>query len=517
AGAGDNAFFARFANKIYGFKSGDMTAEVIVDLLNSDIDPAYIGRVFAAENGEFLAARLDGSEMITSLSRLTPDPDAVLGDKALLQLATLWLDPVTRGAVLDFNRTSKTARIEVLDFDRDLTRFDLALIGQSPADLYSFNGGYGLDAVKYVSKGVFADLYPLLDADETLSRGDMFQNVLDAASIGGSLYYATPFFTVNTLAGKESVFGDVSAITPEELENVADKYPDASIYEIMAAAPVQQAWVPLVLSNMSRYVNLETGEVNFDGPEFIAQLRLSERMPLGLDFASLDIMEFMNDYPARRANGEVLLEAVAISGPRAARTLETELFGEPVALVGVPTYGENGGRISPHTVYTVSSVTEHPEEAWSFIASMLSEDFEPRFENSYYVAGRVVRDEKLTLNKNIFERRVAEEMTPLAERDISNGMLVSEFSMARLASWPVFSLDELDMTLPKYQSYALTETDAARVREAIEGATVLTAHDTALMNIALEELGAFYAGVKTAEETARLIQSRAALYVAEQG
>ncbi|MDR1329092.1 MAG: hypothetical protein LBK23_05790, partial [Oscillospiraceae bacterium] len=40
AGAGDNAFFARFANKIYGFKSGDMTAEVIVDLLNSDIDPA---------------------------------------------------------------------------------------------------------------------------------------------------------------------------------------------------------------------------------------------------------------------------------------------------------------------------------------------------------------------------------------------------------------------------------------------------------------------------------------------
>ena len=41
-------------------------------------------------------------------------------------------------------------------------------------------------------------------------------------------------------------------------------------------------------------------------------------------------------------------------------------------------------------------------------------------------------------------------------------------------------------------------------------------YDQSLMEIISDEAGAFFAGEKTAEETARLIQNRVQLYMAEQ-
>jgi hypothetical protein len=106
-------------------------------------------------------------------------------------------------------------------------------------------------------------------------------------------------------------------------------------------------------------------------------------------------------------------------------------------------------------------------------------------------------------------------MKPLTER--VGTLIINEVPATApyLASFAYESVDELDMTLPKLQSYALTEEDIARVRDAIEAASTLSASDTTALNIINEELGAYYAGAKTAEETVRLIQSRVALYVGE--
>jgi hypothetical protein len=527
AGAGEHSFYSQQGStKLFGFDD-TMTPETVIDFVHSDIDISYLYMFAAAENGEFLAVKRDGGGIKRSLVRLVPNPDATLGGKALLRLSTPYLDEVTHNAVLEFNRTSKLARIEITEFSNDITKFDLDIMSKDPPDLFSFatgsglnfdSGGVasGLNIVKYISKGVFADLYPYLDADDGISRDDLFSNILDATATGEKLYLITPFFSIATLAGKQSIFGDTGSITPEELEAIADKYPDAAIYdELFRFYDGQEAWMRKMLRSLSRFVDLSTGETRFDSPEFIAQLKLSERMPPMRDFTDIDYTEYAeHGYAQLRRDNEVLLEAVALTSPRDARTLETDLFGEPVALVGYPTYGENGGVISPVAEYAVSSASKNPEAAWSFIASTLAEDFEPKFRSgTVQIMSRNVKEECFALNKNVFERRAAEEMKPLTERAVEN-LTLSEFKVM-LATYPAQSLDDFDMTLPKFQSYALTETDIARVRAAIEGATTLSSGDSTVENIVNEELGAFYAKVKTAEETARLIQSRVALYVSE--
>jgi hypothetical protein len=528
AGAGAHSFYAsRGSTKILGFDIDAMEGETVIDFIHSDIDISYLSMFAAAENGEFLAVKIDSGGIKHSLVRLTPNPDATLGDKALLRLSTPYLDGLTHNAVLEFNRTSKTARVEVTEFGEDILKFDLDIMSNNPPDLFSFargstlnvdSGGVnsGINMIKYISKGVFADLYPFLDADDGISRDDLFTNVLDTTATGDKLYLITPSFTVATLAGKQSIFGDTGSITPEELEAIADKYPDAAIYdELWRFLDGQQAWMRKMLRSLSRFVDLSTGETRFDSPEFIAQLRLSERMPPIHDYENIDVNEFLEDgYRRLRREDGVLLEAVALTSPRDARTLETDLFGEPISFVGYPTYGENGGVIVPVSEYAVSSASKHPEAAWNFIASTLAEDFEPKFRSgAINISGRSLKEECFSLNKNVFERRAAEEMKPLTERSAEN-LTLSEFQIM-LATFPAQSLDDFDMTLPKFQSYALTETDIARVRAAIEGATTLSSGDSTVENIVNEELGAFYSNVKTAEETARLIQSRVALYVSE--
>jgi ABC-type glycerol-3-phosphate transport system substrate-binding protein len=529
AGSGDYSFYYKPDKEILGFKLASMTDETVMSFMNSDLDPYEFGALTAGENGEFFMAKLFGNlsngdvQKALSISRLVPNPDAALGDKTLLKLSAPYLDPLTMNAVLEFNKKSKTARIETLDYNFDTTRFDLDILSDDPPDLFSISYTYGdFNTLKYITKGVFGDLNPLLDADEDVSRDDLYANVLEASSFGGRMYFISPFFRVNTLAGKQSIFGDVSSITPGELISIADKHPDADIYSAAySQVSGQELWMQQALTGVSRYVNVETGEVSFDSPEFIEQLQLSGRMPPAVDFSSFAIDDFevyTRNYVDAHKEDKQLLEAVNIDSPRAARALETDLFGEPVAFVGFPSYGEGGGVIEPVALYAVSASSKHPEEAWSFIASMLAEDFEPKINAGvYYVMNHYVKREVLSLNKNVFERRAREEMIPLAERDLSDGVTVHEFLLQLVAAYIVPSLNDLDMTLPKYKNYALTEEDIARVRDAIEGASILAISDNTARNIVNEELGAFYAGAKTAEETAKIIQSRVSLYVSEQG
>ncbi|MDR2421511.1 MAG: hypothetical protein LBD49_05375 [Oscillospiraceae bacterium] len=520
AGSGDYAFYFMNGAEMFGFKLGEMAAETVLSFMNSDLDPYEYSysEFIAIEDSGFIAPKLDASHKARSVSRLTPNPDATLGGKTVLRLSTLYLDSLTTVAVLGFNKSSETARVEVRDFKYDTTQFDLDLMGKDPPDILCLS--QVPSDMKYISKGVFADLCPYLDADETISRGDLFGNVLEALSVDGKLYSVAPFFTVSTMAGKQSVFGDITSITPDELLAVADKYPDAAIYaSALGSVSGQEAWMQHTLQALSRYVNIETGEVSFDSPEFIAQLKLSERMPPAVDTSLLSSVEawneFLENYRNAHRENKQLLESVYIYNPRAARTLETDLFEEPVAFVGIP--GAGGGTISPGARYAVSASSENPEAAWSFISSMLAENFEPDFlgSGSIFIMNREVKQELLPLNRNIFERRAREEMTPLAERPSSDGIEIAEFLSMQLVAYVVPSLDELDMTLPKYQNYALTEEDISRVRDAIEGASELMSSDSTMLGIAFEELGAFYAGAKTAEDTARIIQSRAALYVSE--
>ena len=64
--------------------------------------------------------------------------------------------------------------------------------------------------------------------------------------------------------------------------------------------------------------------------------------------------------------------------------------------------------------------------------------------------------------------------------------------------------------------YAMTEEEFAKFEQVYESCNTVQSFDTEINNIISEEAAAFFDGQKTAEETARLIQDRVSLYVAQQ-
>ena len=69
---------------------------------------------------------------------------------------------------------------------------------------------------------------------------------------------------------------------------------------------------------------------------------------------------------------------------------------------------------------------------------------------------------------------------------------------------------------PMIEVYAMTQEQYDTVNGLIENTNRIMRYDQSLMEIINDEAGAFFAGEKTAEETAQLIQNRVQLYMAEQ-
>ena len=65
--------------------------------------------------------------------------------------------------------------------------------------------------------------------------------------------------------------------------------------------------------------------------------------------------------------------------------------------------------------------------------------------------------------------------------------------------------------------YAMTQEQYDTVNGLIEKTNRIMRYDQSLMEIISDETGAFFAGEKTAEETAKHIQNRVQLYMAESG
>lgn len=65
--------------------------------------------------------------------------------------------------------------------------------------------------------------------------------------------------------------------------------------------------------------------------------------------------------------------------------------------------------------------------------------------------------------------------------------------------------------------YAMTEDEFNLFMRVYENCNSVTAYNQEINNIINEETAAFFDGQKTAEETAKIIQDRVSLYVAEKG
>ena len=245
---------------------------------------------------------------------------------------------------------------------------------------------------------------------------------------------------------------------------------------------------------------MEAGTASFDSPEFIDYLNFAAQFPTEFDYNTFDWNDYEQD-AVRMRNGDQLLSMYGtIYGFDGVSQNFAELGGD-LCYIGFPsTSGHDGSSFSVSAPIAITTKCRDKEAAWSFIASALTDEYQ----GSQYA---------FPITKTAFDAMAEKAMEKNYEYDENGNIRLDENGEPVEISNGGFSYGDG----PMIEVYAMTQEQYDTVNGLIENTNRIMRYDQSLMEIINDEAGAFFAGEKTAEETAQLIQNRVQLYMAEQG
>ncbi len=496
-GGGNYDYFVQDETALYGIRMDEAVCEEVVNWLNSDFLGADVRTAVPLADGTFLISAYDITHMYTELWYLRPRTPEEMDAVQLISLAALDIqDDVLRYAVQRFNREHAPCRIAIREYAQDavdnaswdagVSAFEDDMTSGIVADIICLDQ---MSFERYVNKGLFADLYTCMEADADFREEDYFMNYFSSMAYGEHLYRMGYGFTIRTLAAKTEHAGEEMGITPQEMMERMATLPDGM--RPFADIGKETALTEIVLNNLGSFVDEQAGTCSFDTPEFIGLLEFCGSC--GEETMSWSENEWRALENAYRAD-RVLYRHTKFSEPGEYHTLTAGIFGgEPVTLVGYPTVQEeaNGGVFDSWSTLAMSSQTAYPEQVWSFLKLLLSEDFQSSLLNC------------LPVHRGAMAGRMEQAMTPVQYED-ADGIL---------HDMPNYYTNGTGAVEIGYATAAEMETLTAYV----EGIRDHVFTDAAIYGIVYEEAVMYFSGDSTAEQAAEKIQGRVSLYLSERG
>ncbi len=463
------------SESLYGMDLTDGSMTEILNWQESDVLPSMDKRnLLLLPDGRALFCVYGKSEPPCSYLLTARTQDEVDSMK-LISMADMgssgsedWLSRM----VSQYNRQSENCRIvtksyydsSVPDFGTEALKKDL-LDGVIP-DILASNPDYHM----FSNKGMFEDLSVWMENDPEFNKEDYVMNFLDSLRYNGRLERMGFRFAANTYAAKTEHLGDAQRLTLSDYANL--ELPEGM--ELMDGAERTRMFNALMYSQLMEFVDYQSGTCSFDSETFISLLDWFESFP--------EQAAIQDDYAFRE--DRALLFPLQIHSLKSYHATGQVVFGNAdVTLTGTPIGTEgNGGVFAPLGMITVSSSSQYKEEIWEFIKFCLREE------------NQLSDDFGLPVNRNALAAAMERDQQPPTELNKS--------------TYGYGSLSE--------EVTAATAEEAAELTAYIDGITVCGIPDDFIYNIVEEESAKCFAGDCTAEDAARIIQSRVSLYLAEQ-
>ena len=418
-------------------------------------------------------AEPDGSYILRGSSfetlRMSPAEPSELRPRVRLRLGMMGLNGQLPQAVAAFNARSADCCVELVDLkegglsdeDAILRLNTLVAAGEGP-DMLAFGNG-PLTPFPYLRKGMLRDLEADLLADGAIDP----EKLLVAAPIKrdcGGLYLLASGFYLETRLGLRETFGDVKGWSFDDYLRLARTMPSDRL--VMYNLTRDYFLAESVSRYLRKSIDWQSGSCDFDNPEFCKLLE-----------AVRDVVETPEDLNNMvfgtnlMADGYMATDLTMVNHVTAlARS--TRRIGKPVSIIGFPTPDGSCGTDMGLMPVGVLTTSKHPEACLAFLKDWL------------------LQPNQIPAYQPLFENAIEEYMqADDTERD------------------DLFS-QRLDPPL--------SDAEAQQLRELIAAVEHTTLYDRTAMDIVRQEAAAFLAGQRSAEETARLIQSRVSLYVSEQ-
>lgn len=434
--------------------------------------------IWESEEGEITVACYDGG--VTSLSRLGQGVE----EKVQLRLFALFGGDEWKEYAAEYGRRHPGMEIQVesgepgSDIGVLMNRVMAQMLSGKGPDLLIVNRP---QLEIFQEKGVLAGLSDLIPEE---TRAQIFGSVLRQGTIGEELYGIADTVSVSTLLVSEKVWAGESWTAEDVLELLEERErrgePCDRWISQSGSLTAEQMLFALALLDIggedSSLVDPEQGKCFFDTPEFIRLLEACKKYGEAPGERGYPSKE---ERLAELEGGKAL--AFPTEGDLKGFSGDMALCGEGYHCVGYPTEGGNGSRVTCYRLAAMSAETEHYELAADFLRELWG------VETQRKLATSTVRRDLLT--EGVADRHPAFDGAPaflLGERDV--------ISLGGKADGTSF--------LQEYM-------------ELLEKGKPESWWNTELRGIIQEEAGAFFAGDRSAPDTARILQNRIQNYLDE--
>ena len=480
---------------VYSYDFEDEGLQKMLDFVDSDMMSNDLYSLVEVQKNRLFGCFYDEETGNTQFGLFNKVDPSTIKDKKVLTLACYWLDSDVRRRVVEYNKTSEEYRIRVVDYNQyntsddysiGMTKMNTDIASGNTPDIIMVSSDMPVDS--YISKGLFADLNPFLEADPELNREDYTENIFEVFSQDGKWYQMVPSYYLYTIIGKASEVGETPGWTMEELNTLREeKGKDVAVFSEMTQSGVLN-YILLFAGN--QFIDWETGECHFETQEFIDLLEFANEFPKEIDYSELyEDQDYWEQQETMFRDGRALLMPYSIANIEDFKYVEKGMFGEPVTAVGFPVKQGVGSVIMYNSNFAIGAKSPYQQEAWEFIRYYLTKEYQDTINYGWPVL------------KSSLDTKMKEAQGRPFYID-ENGEKV-EYD-------DTYYIGGVEVVLDP-----LTQEDCDRVTGFLESAEDIYSYDTAIMNIVYEETAPYFDGEKTAEEVADIIQSRIYIYVNE--
>lgn len=518
----NGAFYASDSNGIYTVDPVTLEKTEILNYINSDYiyksDSNYIaledGR-FAAFTNEVKRRESDGSVQTRTygITTFTKAPAEALQPKYIITVASAGYTYNLQEQIVEFNRASDEYRIRYVDYSQYNTEEDYnagntrlsedILAGNVPDVLIT---DQEFSASKYVSKGLFADLYTFIDGDAELKREDFLANILEGCSIDGKLYeLPTNFNIVGMLLPRDNA-ENFRGLTIREFADRVKALPEGVSFFRDGDISRDDLLQYLFCINYTDFFDPKTGKCTVNNDEGRALLELVKTLP---EKSLWDREDFNMDsfdwdaYNNQFRDGKAIAQMTTV-GNFSALTDYAWSYNEDTKLdfIGFPAPDGDGiGFTTGNLKLLISAKSVFGDAAWDFVRLFFLDEYQ--LDQSW---GFPVKKTALEAKK----QEMLDEIKAEEEKDSITSDDEFAVTTAAVAYTSIMVDDAFNVS-----AHMLTAEDVETICQYALSAKKQAVYDLSLFNIIQEEASAYFAGTKTADEVLPLMESRITIFLAE--
>lgn len=494
---GENSDLIYHTNSgLYTYNIGDEEGTKRMDYINSDLYITSLQDVIELDDTHFVGMfyeNYDWGNLKAGLFTYIPPED--IQDKNVMVLAGMWLDRDIKQRVIEFNRNNQEYRITIKDYS-EYNSYDDYEAGQNQMnndivtgnmpDILVVNSNMPIE--NYIAKGWLADINDLIKKDEELSQVEFVQNVFDAYSVKGKLYYVIPSFYASTMIAKTSIVGDRTSWTMDDMIELQKSLPEGT--NMMENMTRSNFLGNILMYCGNDFIDVETGKCSFDSEAFIDLMEYAKTFPEEIVYDDSYWDGYWENYQSQYREDRTILMSAYISSATNFRYNLNGTFGEEISYIGFPTSAGMGAFVCYNEAYCISARSRNKDGAWEFLRYYLTDEYQ-NSDNRY----------SFSVHKDIFEAEAQEAMERPYWLD-ENGNK-HEYDDTYYMNGEEIVIEPLTQEqVDKLVNYIYTIDNAYY-------------YNTDIVNIIQEEIDAFFTDQKEAAEVANIIQRRAQVYVDE--